>query len=802
MAGEDEIAAYSEIVSGIPFGKTLPDAIYVHASAIPALPKPCWLFVARAQTIAKVREDQFNVIKFSRRKPRVSLLHYPRFFEDGFPVLNHSWAVRLAEGSHSEQAYAAEKNPPILHRKELLLPRDHPAVPDFATLTRQVSEFGLLDQTNEIGFLLPWQAKLDRLKLEIRGNEVCEVGEAPSQARIQRERTALSRYALSSPVQALWRHGYLDGSRTLFDYGCGRGDDIRILGSLGVQACGWDPYFHAEGDRTEADLVNIGFVLNVIEDREERAEALLGAWKLTRQLLVVAGLVGNRSEYERHRLYRDGVLTSRGTFQKYFSQAELRDYISAVLGQRVIAVGPGLYFVFRNEDLEDAFLESRESGRPFTGRSIPIGPSEYQPARRERKLRSSKWDQHAELAEEFWQRCLVLGRMAEIEEFDRSTELREALGSSKRVFNRLLRERGSTELQVARRRRRDDILVALALEIFETKGRLRDLPARLQRDIRSFWGSHANALAEAKQALFEAGSTEVLTSDADRAIGDQLGALDERGHFTAHISVRVRLPLRFRILIGCAERIYGDLSGFDLLRIHMRSKKLSLLAFEGFDRRPLPRLQQRVKVLLAKADFLEFHLDPEDDAPLLYWKSEYLPEGFPDLERQTKFDAQLRAFGWEAAEGWPFSDEALHKVLDRRGLLLIGYRIVASDRSEEEVPGLGLIASPGEGKAFAVDSDLTAGADTPCTQSLDSNKRTDGTMTIIQAVQTVLEGTSKALSAKEIHDEIVSKSLFTFGAKDPIGMVRTTIRKQIKRNPDARPGIEQTARDQFIWIRS
>ena len=35
-------------------------------------------------------------------------------------------------------------------------------------------------------------------------------------------------------------------------------------------------------------MVNLGYVVNVIEDPSERAEALRLAWKLTRQVLVVA----------------------------------------------------------------------------------------------------------------------------------------------------------------------------------------------------------------------------------------------------------------------------------------------------------------------------------------------------------------------------------------------------------------------------------------------------------------------------------------------------------------------------------
>ncbi|MEZ4405710.1 MAG: hypothetical protein R3A52_04320 [Polyangiales bacterium] len=46
---------------------------------------------------------------------------------------------------------------------------------------------------------------------------------------MQRHRTAMARRALSTPMQALWRHGLLDAPRTVFDYGCGRGDDLAAL---------------------------------------------------------------------------------------------------------------------------------------------------------------------------------------------------------------------------------------------------------------------------------------------------------------------------------------------------------------------------------------------------------------------------------------------------------------------------------------------------------------------------------------------------------------------------------------------
>jgi len=46
---------------------------------------------------------------------------------------------------------------------------------------------------------------------------------------VKRHRTAISRGQLSVPLQTAARHGFLDGSKSIFDYGCGRGNDVAIL---------------------------------------------------------------------------------------------------------------------------------------------------------------------------------------------------------------------------------------------------------------------------------------------------------------------------------------------------------------------------------------------------------------------------------------------------------------------------------------------------------------------------------------------------------------------------------------------
>jgi len=82
--------------------------------------------------------------------------------------------------------------------------------------------------------------------------------------------------------------------------------------------------------------------INVIEDPAERAEALRAAWGLSRKVLVVFARLAIETNEERLTPYADGGLTRIQTFQKYYAQPELSDYIECTLGIKTVAAGPGL----------------------------------------------------------------------------------------------------------------------------------------------------------------------------------------------------------------------------------------------------------------------------------------------------------------------------------------------------------------------------------------------------------------------------------------------------------------------------
>src|ERR1043165_7949736 len=102
---------------------------------------------------------------------------------------------------------------------------------------------------------------------------------------IARHRTALTRHELSRPLRLAIDDGLLDSGCTAFDYGCGRGGDVQHLRSRGIECTGWDPNYSPDEERTPADVVNLGYVINVIENPNERASALKQAWSLAQKEL-------------------------------------------------------------------------------------------------------------------------------------------------------------------------------------------------------------------------------------------------------------------------------------------------------------------------------------------------------------------------------------------------------------------------------------------------------------------------------------------------------------------------------------
>jgi hypothetical protein len=67
-------------------------------------------------------------------------------------------------------------NPAILHRKELLLAKDHPQRAEFEALTNQLIEFKLLPAKSFIGRRNHWNDYLRKCGFALHGGRLCVLG--------------------------------------------------------------------------------------------------------------------------------------------------------------------------------------------------------------------------------------------------------------------------------------------------------------------------------------------------------------------------------------------------------------------------------------------------------------------------------------------------------------------------------------------------------------------------------------------------------------------------------------------------
>ena len=325
--------------------------------------------------------------------------------------------------------------------------------------------------------------------------------------KIQRHKSAMRRVALSRPLTLAQADGLLDRNVTVFDYGCGRGDDLRHLRALGVTANGWDPTFAADEPRRPADIVNLGYVVNVIERLDERVDALRRAWELTRNVLVVSARLEWDARFLNGRVHGDGVVTAKGTFQKLYRQEELRAWIDQYLEVRSVAAAPGVFYVFREPAEAQRFLSARVRGRTTT------------PAPRASELiYEANRPQFDQLAAFMNSR----GRLPRAAELAVADELRIAIGSVQRAFAVLRRVVGNEHWQAVAEARSRDLLVYLALANFGGRPTFAQLPSEIQYDIKDFFGSYKAATAQADRLLFAAGHGEAVDASCRAAIVGKL----------------------------------------------------------------------------------------------------------------------------------------------------------------------------------------------------------------------------------------------------------------------------------------
>jgi DNA phosphorothioation-associated putative methyltransferase len=476
---------------------------------------------------------------------------------------------------------------------------------------------------------------------------------------LPRHKTAIWRHKLSRPIVLALSHGLMSNNASFLDYGCGHGEDVRLLKQDGFVARGWDPHFQPDLKPAPAAIVNLGYVLNVIENLQERQETLRKAYAFAERLLIVSVRVDQ--SLEGGMPLADGVVTNSGAFQKLYTQPEFRAYLEQVLGVHPIMASLGVAYIFKDSTLESSFLSTMALGRPQ--------------AWRQDVLNSFRKDR---IAQRFVKAGAALGRLPLPEEFRGYEKLAQRFGSPMRIARLAQALFAESDVEEVRRNRRVELLLYLAMTRLQglKAPPFRILPAPIQADIKALWPTYQAAQAEGDQFLFQMGKPEVVRSAIAKAGIGKL--MSDALYF--HRSSTGQVPPLIRLILFAAEQIVGDVE-HELVKLDADGRKISFLRYSRFDEEAHPALEYSVRVHLPTATHSFRDYRDSTNPPVLHRKDTLVDPLYPRYAEFRALSEQEHAMGLLSRKDIGFRRQWL-ALLAEKGVRIDGHALIQASQNE------------------------------------------------------------------------------------------------------------------------
>jgi DNA phosphorothioation-associated putative methyltransferase len=364
--------------------------------------------------------------------------------------------------------------------------------------------------------------------------------------------------------------------------------------------------------------------------------------------------------------FGDGVLTCRGTFQKFYDQSELKTFLEEQLQTEAIPAGIGTFYLFKDESRLQQFLASRFRRR------------EILPRRRIAELRLEE----TRLAlEPLMNSIAVLGRLPDPVEFPDAPAIVERFGSLKRAFAAIQRITSAEEWEAIARRRREDVLVYLSLARFGKRPAFSSLPLTLQRDMKAFFGTYTRACTEADKLLFKAGDSTAIDEACKRSRVGKLLPDD----LYVHRETLAHLEPILRIYEGCGQAYLGEVEGANLIKIHRRTGKLSYLVYPDFETDPHPALVRCVKLNLRTRQVECYDYANSANPPVLHRKESFLHPDNPLHAKFARLTAQEDKLGLLDDPSGIGTRDGWARRLSERGFALKGHRVIKQPSSGNQI---------------------------------------------------------------------------------------------------------------------
>jgi DNA phosphorothioation-associated putative methyltransferase len=464
-----------------------------------------------------------------------------------------------------------------------------------------------------------------------------------------RHRTAIGRGDLSMPVRQALGDQIFGPSSSILDYGCGRGQDVSRLSQMGMDATGWDPFFEPDTSLVERDVVFLNYVLNVIEDAGERRDTLRRAWELASRVLVVSCRLKWELNSARGTESGDGIMTSRNTFQHFFSPSELRTFAEDVTGQRCVSPSPGVVYVFRRGEDRLAYL----------ARGTIVG------------FEWTDSQDYVSAVAELVSFTEGRGRPPLFEEIP--ADLLPLLGRlSRRSMLELINKAASAD-RIAEGVKRStlDTLLYLGTSIFSGRASFVDLPVNVQADIKHCFTSYREACARADRLLAKIRDDTYVRG----AMRNSPGKLTASALYV-HRRAVPKIPVVLRLYEHCGSVAAGRPSRWNILKLDHRGRRVSWSAYPDFDTDPHPTLEWTYGVEMTSLESGFQRFGDRSNRPLLHRKEEFLDPEDPDVQKFRRLTAAEVRAGLYQNPTLIGHEDGWKAELQRCGVSLRGHRVI------------------------------------------------------------------------------------------------------------------------------
>lgn len=235
------------------------------------------------------------------------------------------------------------------------------------------------------------------------------------------------------------------------------------------------------------------------------------------------------------------------------------------------------------------------------------------------------------------------GRIPNAEELDETSlaPLKTEFGSIKRAFKVILQVTDAPEWDAIAEKRRQDLMVYLALSQFSHRPKLKELALTVRHDIKALFGSYQQACTAADLMLMSLGHLETLEERCRQSHTGQ----QRPNSLWVHISALEQLDPLLRLYEGCASRTIGRPEGATIVKFHIGKPKITYLFFPTFDIEPHPILKTRMQIRLRDLHVQYQDYDPSENPPILHQKEQLILADYPGYEKFAKLSQQEQNWG-------------------------------------------------------------------------------------------------------------------------------------------------------------